>query len=294
MVCYWVAGTDFSCGLGEMAVFKSVTSVDNPVIRRYMALLGSKKEREAARAFPLEGLRLCADALSGRGAYRLVTLLVTRWALMKYGQQLEVFTALEGCDCIEIGDKIGDKLSDTKQTQGIFGICERVEGLDKSDFGNTIEKGGLYLVLSGLQDPGNLGTLLRTAEALGVSGVFLRGCCDMFAPKVIRASMGALLRIRVEQVDFSGLERVKSAMGSLDMKLWAAVVEGAAKAVGEVDWSGGGGVMVGNEGNGLSQEEIGFCHDRLTIPIGPSANSLNAAMAGVILVWEMTKGRGSI
>lgn len=272
-------------------MLKCVTSLENPLVRRYIGLLERKKERDASGAFVLEGLRLCLDALSEKGPYRLVTLLFTQSSLEKYGEQLEVFKRLEGCECVEIGDKIGDKLSDTKQTQGIFGICERVGGLDKSDFGNTIEKGGLYLVLSGLQDPGNVGTLLRTAEALGVSGVFLRGCCDMFAPKTIRASMGALLRIRVEQVDFEGLERLKSSMGSLEMKLWAAVVDGSARPIGEVDWSFGGGVMVGNEGNGLSKEEIEFCHDRLTIPIGPSANSLNAAMAGVILVWEMTKNR---
>ena len=142
-----------------------------------------------------------------------------------------------------------------------------------------------------MQDPGNLGTILRTAEALGIGRVVLLGdCCDPLSPKALRASMGAVFRL--------GLSLEPSRQGLFSrlrgegFRLLASVPDSAALPVTEVDFSQGPcAVFIGNEGNGLSQETIAQCR-RVTIPMAGRAESLNASAAATILLWEMARAGG--
>ena len=151
--------------------------------------------------------------------------------------------------------------------------------------------GGSCAVLEDLQDPGNLGTILRTAEALGIGRVVLLGdCCDPLSPKALRASMGAVFRL--------GLSLEPSRQGLFSrlrgegFRLLASVPDSAALPVTEVDFSQGPcAVFIGNEGNGLSQETIAQCQ-RVTIPMAGRAESLNASAAATILLWEMARAGG--
>lgn len=156
------------------------------------------------------------------------------------------------------------------------------KALAQGDF----SKGGRYLVLDNLQDPGNVGTILRTADAVGVDGVVMcNNCCELYNPKTIRSAMGSVFRLDIYSADT--LYEVCGMFGKNGIKTCAAVVDSSAVSVTECDFSGDCAVVIGNEGNGLSAEDANVCDEKITIRMQGNINSLNAAMAGGIILWEM-------
>ena len=211
---------------------------------------------------------------------------VTALALEKYAAYLQ--PVLERArQSYLVADHVAGLLSSTKSPQGVFCQCRWPQGLLAGDAAG----GGSCAVLEDLQDPGNLGTILRTAEALGIGRVVLLGdCCDPLSPKALRASMGAVFRLGLS------LERSRQGLFSRlrgeGFRLLASVPDSAALPVTEVDFSQGPcAVFIGNEGNGLSQETIAQCQ-RVTIPMAGRAESLNASAAATILLWEMARAGG--
>lgn len=179
---------------------------------------------------------------------------------------------------------LAKQLADTGTTQGVFCIVE----MPQNSFGvDTLNPEGKYLALEDIQDPGNLGTILRTAEAMGIDGVLLSaGCTDIYSPKVVRASMGAVFRLPF----CAGVDMPKAAqeLKSKGMKVYAAVAEGGEDIL-SADLSGGVVAVIGNEGNGLTRECIDSCSARLTVRMRGRAESLNAAAAATVIIWEITK-----
>ena len=133
-----------------------------------------------------------------------------------------------------------------------------------------------------------MGTILRTAEALGVGGILLsRGCCDIYSPKVLRGSMGAIFRLPFLVVE--DLPAYLSKQKEKGYSIYAAVPDRNAVPITEIPFSKRCAVVVGNEGNGLTQACIQACTQSVTIPMEGRAESLNAAIAASILVWEMVR-----
>lgn len=263
-----------------------ITSRQNPLVREAAALLKSGDRRRESGQFLCEGARLCRDAaLSG---VEIVTCFVTGTALEKYGSYLEEILTAAGKSYL-IEDHVAGLLSGTKSTQGVFCVCGLPGAMeDVIGFAPACS----CLVLENLQDPGNLGTVLRTAEALGVRRVFLAGeGCDPFSPKALRASMGAVFRLSLGvRRDPEDLGRLLSDHGYV---LHAAVPDSSALPVDRVDFGSGlHAVWIGNEGSGLSERAIACCDDRITIPMAGRAESLNASAAATILLWEMQRGAG--
>lgn len=274
----------------ETTNMERITSRQNPLVRQAAALLKGGGRRESGQ-FLCEGARLCRDAvLSG---VKIDACFVTESAREKYGSYLQEIQAAAGKSYL-IEDHVAGLLSDTKSPQGVFCVCEWPGNLTGGVIGFVPRRS--CLVLENLQDPGNLGTVLRTAEALGMRRVFLLGdCCDPLSPKALRASMGAVFRVELPQE--RSPERLKALLERYGYRLHAAVPERTAEKVTDVDFSQGlHAVFIGNEGNGLTQETIALCHDRVTIPMEGRAESLNASAAATILLWEMcrngTKGGG--
>ncbi len=148
------------------------------------------------------------------------------------------------------------------------------------------------LALETVQDPGNLGAALRTAEALGIGSVLLAGeCCDVYAPKVLRASMGAVFRLPVFFCE--SLPETLPELSAQGFSSCAAVPDADAVPVTRADFSRPCVMAVGNEGNGLSPETIAACDTRVTIPMLGRAESLNAASSAAILMWEMMREGGA-
>jgi TrmH family RNA methyltransferase len=145
----------------------------------------------------------------------------------------------------------------------------------------------LFLVLDGVQDPGNVGSMIRTAHGLGVSAVvLLPGSADLWNSKVLRAAMGANFRIPVVASD---IPQLATWCGEREIEVWAGTMEG--EPVGEVDSRiGSGALVVGNEGAGLSPEVLGLVTREVRIPIVAEAESLNVAIAAGILMYELMKG----
>ena len=143
------------------------------------------------------------------------------------------------------------------------------------------------IVLENVQDPGNVGTVIRTANALGIGAVLLTGACaDLYSPKTVRATMGAIFRQRTERHSLSSLTQALDCWG---LPLVGAVLSERAQNILTTDVTRCA-VAVGSEGSGLSRELIGLCRSEVIIPMQPDSESLNAAVAASILMWEM-RGR---
>ena len=264
-----------------MVLENIITSKDNPTVKLYQKLSSSKKERLQYGLFVLEGLRIVEDAL--REESGITQLILTQKAQERYGEEL-LQADLRSTRTIVISNELGNKIASTDTTQGVFAMCRipvqrSVRSILKSD--------GKFLVLFGLQDPGNVGMIIRTADALGIDGVILSGSCDLYSPKVIRSTMGSVFRMKIAvendaDVLFSDLEEA-SAVTS------AAVIDKDAVLVTECSFEGTQAVFIGNEGNGLPCDIAQRCKRRVIIPMHGNINSLNAAMAAGILMWELSK-----
>ena len=147
------------------------------------------------------------------------------------------------------------------------------------------KKNGKYVALENINDPANLGAISRTAEALGADGLILSsGSCDPYSPKALRASMGTLLRMPIFVFgDFA------AEMKSCGLKFYACVPSAADESISNVKFLPGCAVMIGNEANGLTEETKAAAHKKITVPMRGRAESLNAAAAAAIAVWEMMK-----
>ena len=142
------------------------------------------------------------------------------------------------------------------------------------------------LVLENMQDPGNVGTLIRTANALGIGAVILAGgCADRTSPRAVRASMGAAFRQYVRECSVEDLPDV---MRGLGLTLYGAALSASARDLRTVDFTRAA-VAIGNEGHGLSAEVLDMCAGTVIIPMKPGSESLNAAAAGAVAMWEMAR-----
>lgn len=261
-----------------------ITSRKNEFIRYASRLTSSAQFRREEGLFVVEGARLCADA--AKSGMEISHVFYTSEAEEKYRDYLA--PALQTAQHVfSVAPHIAPLLSDTKTPQGVFCICRRqainggLEHLDRSSH---------YIALENIQDPANLGAVLRTAEALGVGGVILGGeCCDIYSPKALRASMGAIFRLPFYPE--ASLPEALRFAGTIGFQTLAAVPASSAEAVLKVDFSQPSVMAVGNEGNGLTEEAVSACAKCVTIPMLGRAESLNAASSAAILMWEMMRSR---
>ena len=257
-----------------------ITSKDNEIIKNASKLVKSSKYRKTARQFAAEGVRLCCDGV--RSGYKPDLFLYTSEAKEKYCGAFHEITAVSE-KSFEVSKSVFDRLSDTKSPQGffcVFNVLDKIQNLYR------INNQGAFIGLENIQDPSNLGTILRTAEALGIEGVILSGnCCDIYSPKVIRGSMGAVFRIPFTIAeDFCGYISELSRKG---IDVYASTPYDA-EDITNVKFSGGV-MLIGNEGSGLTKDVLTLGIQKVKIPMKGRAESLNAAAAAGILMWEMLR-----
>ena len=259
-----------------------ITSRQNEIIKRAARLSSSADFRREQGLFMAEGARLCCDA--AKSGAEIKTLFYTAQAGEKYRDYIGVIQAAAQ-EIYEVEPHVAALLSDTKTPQGVFCVCGMRRSADRLD---DLETGLHYLALENIQDPANLGAVLRTAEALGIGGVILGGsCCDVYSPKVRRASMGAVFRL-----PFYLQADLISAIESLNNRGFvtlAAVPNASAKKVTAANFKCPTVLVVGNEGNGLTSGVIAACSEPVTIPMLGRAESLNASASAAILMWEMMR-----
>ena len=257
---------------------EKITSKSNNLIKEVKKLFTSRRARYENRKFVLEGARLCFDALNSGCVPEIV--LLTEKAREKYA---DICLSLEkaASDSYLITRELADKIGETQNTQGIFAVC-KMNGSALS-----LCSGKKYIALDEIQDPSNLGAIIRTAEALGLDGAILYNCCDIYNPKALRASMGSILRMSFlfSESLASDIENFKKS----GFSVYSAVPDSSACDIREVAFSGSDICVIGNEGNGVSKAVLDASDRLITINMQGRAESLNAFAAGAITMWEMLR-----
>ena len=253
---------------------EEISSRKNQNVRFMRELFSSSERRRESGMFAVEGDHLCGE--TPELDYKIELFLFTEKARGKYPRTVE-----KACKKAEkslvITEEISEYISDTKAPQGLFAAVEKRAA-------EIPENARKIVVLDGVQDPGNVGTIIRTAEALGIEGaVFTGKCADAFSPKTLRASMGSALRMPLGYADEQNL-RDKLA----GFSIFAAMLDESAKKLGEIDFPEKTAVVIGSEGSGVSPEIAALCDEKVYIPI-KKAESLNAAAAAAIILWELSK-----
>lgn len=255
--------------------YEMISSRENRLVKETARLLASARARRQAGSFVLEGLRLCRDAV--RCGYTLQTVLFTEALYAAHPADVEAVCAAAQ-KCCRISEAVAQKLGDTTSPQGIFCILQIPPQA-------AFHGRGKYIGFENLADPANLGAAARTAEALGLDGLVLLGAgCDPYAPKAQRAAMGALVRLPVQIFP----DPAEFWARYPAVKTYAAVVKDG-EPVSSADFSAPAMVIIGNEANGLTSQLAARCTKRLTLPMAGRAESLNAAVAAAIFMWEMVR-----
>lgn len=261
-----------------------ITNLHNPVVK-YVRSLERRKEREREGAAALEGIRLVEEAL-GSGA--ALSLFLHSPRLMASGRGMRLLEDLRsrGVREVEVTDQIMDQVADTRTPQGILAVVRMKNWTPEEALRGPAP---IVVMAEGMQDPGNVGTIIRSAEALGASGVFLAGeSVDPYNPKVLRSTMGSIFRLPV--VSGIGVTRAVAAARESGLRLIVADPDGH-KLPWDLDLSGSVMLAIGNEGAGVSPGLIASADETVRIPMPGRAESLNAAVAASLLLYEAAKQR---
>ena len=248
-----------------------IISKANPLLSRVRKLNSRRAFRREEWAFAAEGSKLLGEAV--------------RW-----GAELEAVICASGAPLpelparvrvAEVPDNLLASIADTEHPQGIVFICRgKALTLPERLAGNR------WLLLDGVQDPGNVGTIWRTADAFGADGLILcNGCADPWNPKTVRATMGAVFRLPVYE---SALESAVKKLSEAGIPLYAAALREDTADVRSVPLDRAA-VMIGSEGRGVSQQALELCQKTVKIPMRGRCESLNAAAAASIVLWEMAR-----
>lgn len=244
-----------------------ITARKNPLIQQVRKLLASRKEREQAGLFAADGTKLLEEAI--RYYPGLDTVILSDGVDVQIPENVRV---------VRVPEKIMTYISPMETPQGALFLCRLPERKPFSP-----EAG--MLLLDGIQDPGNIGTILRTADALNVPVALLEGCADPYSHKVVRASMGAVFRTPVVQTTW---EEAKNACAAAGIPIGVTALSERASDLrrARVEKMA---VVIGSEGRGVRQEILGSAGAELIIPMNEHCESLNAAVAAAIVMWQMQK-----
>lgn len=242
-----------------------ILSRKNPLLQQVRRLLTSKKERTAAGLFVADGTKLLAEAV-------------------KYWDGLETVILSDGVDAqvpqgvrvVRVPEDVMASISPMEMPQGALFLCRLPE---HEQFAS---KPGM-LLLDGIQDPGNLGTILRTADALDIPVALLEGCADPYSHKVVRASMGAVFRRPVVQTTW---QEAKNACAREKIPLAVTALSPQSVDIRTAPLNTMA-VVIGSEGQGVRREILDSADTQLIIPMNSRCESLNAAIAAAIVMWQM-------
>ncbi len=253
-----------------------ITSTSNSQIKNVINLIKKSKDRKVQGLFVVEGKRMFEETPKDRIAGLYVSESFEREnkkSLKDYGFET-------------VSDEVFSHMSDTKTPQGVMALVKMKE----YSVGDMLTgERPLIMVLENIQDPGNLGTIIRTAEGAGVDGIIMtQGTVDIYNPKVIRSTMGAMYRMKFAYVD--NLKEAVKLLKERGITTYAAHLDGAVDYV-SCDYKAGTAFFIGNEGNGLTDEATALADRKIIIPMKGELESLNAAVSSAILMYEASRQR---
>lgn len=253
---------------------KEITSSDNPSVK-LIKKLAQKKYREETGLFLVEGLRSCELAASS--PFQIESFWLSA-SFAEHSKTKNVFWEHFPCYCVS--DKLFATLSDTNSPQGILCIAKMASAVEKAE-------GSCYLYLDNVRDPGNVGTIIRTADALGFDGIFFsEGCADFYSPKVIRSAMGSFFSVETKmdchysvlsRLQKEGFQIIASALTDNSMNLYCA------------QWGKKLVFVLGNEANGVREEILRLADLTVKIPMHGSAESFNVSIAAALMMGEVAR-----
>ncbi len=242
-----------------------ITARKNPLLQQVRRLLTSRKERETTGLFVADGTKLLAEAAAWWPGLDTV--------ILSDGVEADVPA---GVKIVRVPEDVMESISPMQTPQGALFLCRLP---DKKAFA---PKPGM-LLLDGIQDPGNLGTILRTADAFNIPVALLEGCADPYSHKVVRASMGAVFRSPVQQTTW---EEVKKTCTQQNIPVAVTALSDRAVDLRQANL-GSMAVVIGSEGQGVRKEILESAQHELIIPMQARCESLNAAVAAAIVMWQM-------
>ena len=255
-------------------MIKTVTSRDNRYLR-FVRKLGQRRYRDREGRYLIEGENLVMEALSGAADIERI---IVRSGTAFEGSQ----AVLEHADIsVSVPDVVFDELADTETSQGILAVVKKPDQPDSLPAGNVI-------VLDRLQDPGNIGTIVRTAASAGFTSVIaVKGTGDIYSPKTVRAAAGAIFRLPVITAD-SDSEMLSMLKDAGKRSVVTSVRDGTPHYLANL--SGDVAIIIGNEGSGCSDFVLEAADLKVNIPMKNGMESLNAAVAAGILIYETIRG----
>lgn len=255
-----------------------ITSTTNKKVKQLVALSQKSKERRGTDSFIVEGTKMFLEAPK--------SWIKEVYIAESFEKKCNFMDVLEQTGYETVSDEIFHKISDTKTPQGILSVLKQPH----YDMDDLMQKENpFFIILEDIQDPGNLGTIFRAGEAAGIDGVIMtKATADLFNPKVIRSTMGSVYR-----VPYLYTEDIRETIGFLQKKgvsIYAAHLEDSV-CYDEPDYTKATAFLIGNEGNGLKRETADAATQYIKIPMQGKVESLNAAIATSILMYETAKQR---
>lgn len=263
---------------------EKITSAANSAVRNLCLLREKARERKKQNAFVTEGIRIFLDTPEEA----IERVFVSESLAERLGEEPEpaLTSKLNAHRAVILDDSLFARAADTDTPQGVLCVTKRPSWKREDFF--TSEK-PLLLALENLQDPGNIGTIFRTAEAAGVSGILLsKGTVDVTSPKAVRATMSAVFRVKFLYTD--NLAEDLCDWKKRGIRLYAAHLDRSVP-YDAPDYRGGSAFLIGNEGNGLTRETTALADQKIRIPMEGQIESLNAAMSAGILMYEAYRQR---
>lgn len=256
-----------------------ITSTNNAQIKEVMLLNRKSKERRKQGVFLVEGIKMFSEAPKDR--------LVKTYVSETFLSEKEHEKLLEGVSYEVVKDSVFTHMCDTLTPQGILTIVKQPE-YELQKLLDT-HKNPLFLILEDLQDPGNVGTIFRTGEGAGVTGIIMtKKCVDIYNPKTIRSTMGSIYRVPFVCVE--DLQPVLDVFKEAGISTYAAHLQGK-NDYDKEDYSTGTAFFIGNEGNGLTEELAMSANCKIKIPMKGKLESLNAGVAAALLMYEVARQR---
>lgn len=247
-----------------------ITSRTNPLCTHFRKLASSRSYREERGEFLCDSPKLLGEAALWGAPVRAVL----------YTEGADVSRVSAGCRLVRVSEAVMRSVSPMETPQGVVFSCALPDRkpleIPRSGAGRR------YLLLDGVQDPGNVGTMLRTADAFGWRTVLLPGCADLYNPKTLRAAMGVHFRSVICR---ETLARAAAAVREAGLPLYAAALGEDTLDLRQAEL-GACGVIIGSEGRGVSREALALCGQTVRIPMEETCESLNAAAAAAVILWE--------
>lgn len=252
---------------------KRIESTQNALVKHWKKLATQRKEREKKNEFIIEGFHLVEEALKNKEQILQI--------IVRDGVDLPLLWETDGIEMVQVPDAVAKEIAETENSQGVFAHCKGREVTE-------IEMAAWrkVLLVDAVQDPGNVGTMIRTADAAGLDAVILgKGCVDAFNPKVTRSAQGSHFHIPVVRGDL--LEWVENLQED-GVKVYGTALENAVSYK-DVEETNAFALILGNEGSGISPQLLAKTDKNLIIPINGKAESLNVAVAAGILMYAFVK-----